>query len=69
MQPSGGSGQYMMLVSGHLDVSPSVSYTSAWWFDELTLHGAARTVNLETSLPGGAAGPQKLLFDPGFDGQ
>ena len=69
MQPSGGSGRYVMLVSGHLDLSPSVSYTSAWWFDELTLHGASRVIDLETSLPGGASGPQKLLFDPGFDGQ
>lgn len=69
MQPSGGSGHYVMFVDGNMALSPFVSYTSAWWFDALTLHGMLTFVDLQTSLTGGSSGPQKLLFDPGFTGQ
>ncbi len=69
MWPSGGFGHYVMLTDGNLALSPFVKYTSAWWFDELTLEGLPTVIDLETSLPGGSFGPQRLLFDPGFDGQ
>lgn len=69
MQPSGGSGHYVMFTNRSLALSPYVNYTSAWWFDELNVQGTSTVVNLQTSLTGGSSGPQKLLFDPGFTGQ
>ena len=69
MQPSGGAGHYAMLTNGTLALSPYVNYKSAWWFDSLTLHSPMTVINLQTSLTGGSAGPQKLLFDPGFSGK
>lgn len=69
MQPSGGFGHYVMYTDGSLALSPYVSYTHAWWFHELTVHGPSTIINLQTSLTGGSYGPQKLLFDPGFTGQ
>jgi hypothetical protein len=69
MWPSGGFGHYVMLTDGNLALSPFVNYKNAWWFDELTLHGVPAVMDLETSLTGGSFGPQRLLFDPGFNGQ
>lgn len=69
MWPSGGFGHYVMLTDGNLALSPFVKYTSAWWFDELRLEGVPTVIDLETSLTGGSYGPQRLLFDPGFNGQ
>ncbi len=71
MQPSGGSGQYVMNLPGPRSqplMSPSVNYKSAWWFYELQPHPARRDFELQTSLPGGSDGPQRLLFAPGFTG-
>jgi len=69
MQPSGGFGHYLMVTNGQLSLSPFVSYTSAWWFGNIPLHNNLTQIDLATTLPGGASGPQKLLFDPGFTGQ
>jgi hypothetical protein len=72
MQPSGGSGQYVMNLPGPRSqplTSPSVNYKSAWWFYELQPHPARRDFELQTSLPGGSDGPQRLLFAPGFTGE
>lgn len=69
MQPTGGAGLYVMSLNKHPMLSPYVDYTSAWWFGELTTHAKGATVNLETSLTGGSAGPQQLLFAPKFNGQ
>lgn len=69
MWPSGGFGHYVMYTDGNLALSPYVNYEHAWWFDEFTLHGLPTVIDLEASLTGGSFGPQRLLFDPGFDGQ
>lgn len=69
MQPSGGAGHYLMFTNRQAELSPYVSYTSAWWFNDINLHGKQTRIDLQTTLPGGASGPQKLLFDPGFTGQ
>ncbi len=69
MQPSGGAGHYLAFTNGQMELSPYVSYTSAWWFNETTLRQRQTLIDLQTTLPGGASGPQKLLFDPGFTGQ
>ena len=72
MQPSGGSGQYVMNLPSPRNqplMSPSVNYKSAWWFYELQPYPAGRDFELQTSLPGGSDGPQRLLFAPGFTGE
>lgn len=69
MQPSGGAGHYLALANRQLALSPYVSYTSAWWISDVKLHNNLTQIDLLTTLPGGASGPQKLLFDPGFTGQ
>lgn len=69
MTPSGGSGHYLALTNRQMALSPYVSYTSAWWFNNTALRQKQTLVNLQTTLPGGASGPQKFLFDPGFTGQ
>lgn len=69
MQPSGGSGHYVMLANSDLELSPYVNYQSAWWFHQLTVRGFLEFVDLQTGLTGGSSGPQKLLFDPGFTGE
>jgi hypothetical protein len=69
MQPSGGAGHYLMFTNRQAALSPYVSYTSAWWFNDIKLRGTQTRIDLQTTLPGGASGPQKLLFDPGFTGQ
>lgn len=68
MQPTGGAGSYIMRVNRRTLQSPYVDYTSAWWFDRIASHGRATTLLLETSLAGGDAGPQQVLFAPGFKG-
>lgn len=68
MQPAGGSGHYVEAVNRNLALSPYVDYTSAWWFDSLNLRAPVTIINLQTSLTGGSAGPQALLFAPGFTG-
>jgi hypothetical protein len=69
MQPTGGAGVYVMSVNDHPMLSGYVDYTSAWWIDEITSRKSCAILNLETSLPGGSAGPQQLLFAPGYKGQ
>jgi hypothetical protein len=69
MQPTGGAGEYAMSIDRHTMLSPYVDYTSAWWFGELTSRAKSAVVNIETSLTGGSAGPQQLLFAPKFNGQ
>ena len=69
MQPSGGAGHYLAFTDRQEELSPYVSYTSAWWFSDITLRRQQTPVDLQTTLPGGASGPQKFLFDPGFTGQ
>ncbi len=69
MQPSGGAGHYVAFTDRQEALSPYVTYQSAWWFNEMTLRGGLTRIDLQLTLPGGAAGPQKLLFDPGFTGQ
>ncbi len=69
MQPSGGAGHYLAFTDGQEALSPYVTYKSAWWFSNITLQREFTQIDLQLTLPGGAAGPQKLLFDPGFMGQ
>lgn len=69
MQPTGGAGLYAMSLNKHPMLSPYVDYTSAWWFGELSSHASGAVINIETSLTGGSAGPQQLLFAPKFNGQ
>jgi hypothetical protein len=69
MQPSGGAGHYLAFTNRQMTLSPYVSYTSAWWFNNTALRQKQTLVNLQTTLPGGASGPQKFLFAPGFTGQ
>lgn len=68
MQPTGGAGSYVMRVNHRTLQSPYVDYTSAWWFDKIASHNRSRTILLETSLAGGDAGPQEVLFAPAFSG-
>ncbi len=68
MQPTGGAGSYVMRVNGRTLQSPYVDYTSAWWFDRIASRSRTATLLLETSLAGGDAGPQQVIFAPGFNG-
>ncbi|MEO6922443.1 MAG: hypothetical protein ABI142_01330 [Bryocella sp.] len=66
MQPSGGAGHFVAFTNEQQALSPYVTYKSAWWFSDITLTRQRTRVDLQTTLPGGASGPQTLLFDPGF---
>lgn len=69
MQPTGGAGSYVMAVNGNKMLSPYVDYTSAWLFYGIHSSSKAAAIQLETSLTGGSAGPQRLYFAPNFKAQ
>jgi hypothetical protein len=69
MQPTGGAGNYVFALNGSTKQSPYVDYTSVWWFGEVKPKSTSAVITLETSLTGGSAGPQQLLFDPKFTGK
>ena len=69
MRPTGGAGTFVFSLNGSVQQSPYVDYTSVWWFGEVKHKATSATVTLETSLTGGSAGPQQLLFDPKFNGK
>ncbi len=63
LQPSGGSGHYALRAKGEAVDSPYLSHRGAWWFYDAVSYGSTEAL-LETSLPGGSYGPQKLFFIP-----
>ena len=64
LQPSGGSGHFVAFTNGQPASSPYVTYKSAWYFSDITLSEKRTVIDLQTTLPGGAAGPQVFLFNP-----
>jgi hypothetical protein len=66
MQPSGGAGHFLTFTDEQKALSPYITYKSAWWFNDITLLRKRTRIDLQTTLPGGASGPQMFLFDPGF---
>ena len=69
LEPSGGAGHFVVFTDGHQALSPYVTSKSAWWFGDRILRGRQIQIHLQTTLPGGASGPQDFLFDPGFEGR
>lgn len=60
--PSGGYGHYVMQWNNQLSDSGFLSYSNAWRFAEATTGAVQNHYQLETSLPGGASGPQVIYF-------
>jgi hypothetical protein len=60
--PSGGYGHYVMRWNNQVSDSNFLSYQNAWQFAQATTGASHNMYYLETSLPGGASGPQVIYF-------
>ncbi|GAA2756258.1 hypothetical protein [Actinopolymorpha rutila] len=66
LNPAGGGGHFVVAVNDSLHQSPYVDWPRAWHYDQAAFGARDVHLRLTTSLTGGSAGPQVLLFAPNY---